>query len=50
MLQKEVVDRMAARPATSDYGRLRVMLQWRYEIEDVLDVPPEAFDPPPRVD
>jgi 16S rRNA (adenine1518-N6/adenine1519-N6)-dimethyltransferase len=50
MLQKEVVDRMTARPATSDYGRLSVMLQWRYEIEGVLSVPPEAFDPPPRVD
>jgi 16S rRNA (adenine1518-N6/adenine1519-N6)-dimethyltransferase len=50
MLQKEVVDRMVAAPATSDYGRLSVMLQWRYEMEDVLFVPPEAFDPPPRVD
>ena len=50
MLQKEVVDRMAARPQTGDYGRLSVMLQWRYEVEALLDVPPEAFDPPPRVD
>jgi 16S rRNA (adenine1518-N6/adenine1519-N6)-dimethyltransferase len=50
MLQKEVIDRMVARPATSDYGRLSVMLQWRYEMEDVLFVPPESFDPPPRVD
>ncbi|GAB3767722.1 16S rRNA (adenine(1518)-N(6)/adenine(1519)-N(6)) -dimethyltransferase RsmA [Ramlibacter monticola] len=50
MLQKEVVDRMVAAPATSDYGRLSVMLQWRYAMEDVLFVPPEAFDPPPRVD
>ena len=50
MLQKEVVDRMAARPGTKDYGRLSVMLQWRYDIESVLDVYPEAFDPPPRVD
>ena len=50
MLQKEVIDRMVARPATSDYGRLSVMLQWRYEMEDVLFVPPTAFDPPPRVD
>jgi 16S rRNA (adenine1518-N6/adenine1519-N6)-dimethyltransferase len=50
MLQKEVVDRMVAKPATSDYGRLSVMLQWRYAMEDVLFVPPEAFDPPPRVD
>ena len=50
MLQKEVIDRMVARPATSDYGRLSVMLQWRYAMEDVLFVPPESFDPPPRVD
>ncbi|MCV2351331.1 16S rRNA (adenine(1518)-N(6)/adenine(1519)-N(6))-dimethyltransferase RsmA [Paucibacter sp. Y2R2-4] len=50
MLQKEVVDRMAASPACKDYGRLTVMLQWRYAIESVLDVPPSAFDPPPRVD
>jgi len=49
MLQKEVVDRMAAAPGSKDYGRLTVMLQWRYSIENVLDVPPEAFDPPPRV-
>lgn len=50
MLQKEVVDRMAAAPGQKDYGRLSVMLQWRYEIESLLEVPPEAFDPPPRVD
>jgi 16S rRNA (adenine1518-N6/adenine1519-N6)-dimethyltransferase len=50
MLQKEVVERMAAGPGGKDYGRLSVMLQWRYDIENVLDVPPEAFDPPPRVD
>ncbi|NCT99067.1 MAG: 16S rRNA (adenine(1518)-N(6)/adenine(1519)-N(6))-dimethyltransferase RsmA [Comamonadaceae bacterium] len=50
MLQKEVIDRMVAAPATADYGRLSVMLQWRYAMENVLFVPPEAFDPPPRVD
>ncbi len=50
MLQKEVVDRMVASPATSDYGRLSVMLQWRYAMESVLFVPPGSFDPPPRVD
>jgi len=50
MLQKEVIDRMVAEPATSDYGRLSVMLQWRYAMENVLFVPPESFDPPPRVD
>ncbi|WP_309624957.1 16S rRNA (adenine(1518)-N(6)/adenine(1519)-N(6))-dimethyltransferase RsmA [Methylibium sp.] len=50
MLQKEVVQRMAANPGVKDYGRLSVMLQWRYDIESVLDVSPEAFEPPPRVD
>jgi len=50
MLQKEVVERMAAGPGGKDYGRLSVMLQWRYDIENVLDVPPEAFEPPPRVE
>ena len=50
MLQKEVVDRMVAQPCTSDYSRLSVMLQWRYAMENVLLVPPGAFDPPPRVD
>jgi 16S rRNA (adenine1518-N6/adenine1519-N6)-dimethyltransferase len=50
MLQKEVVERMAAPPGSKTYGRLSVMLQWRYRIDEVLDVPPEAFDPPPRVD
>ena len=50
MLQKEVVDRMVAKPSTSDYSRLSVMLQWRYSMENVLFVPPTSFDPPPRVD
>jgi 16S rRNA (adenine1518-N6/adenine1519-N6)-dimethyltransferase len=50
MLQKEVIDRMVAQPGTSDYSRLSVMLQWRYAIDNVLFVPPESFDPPPRVD
>jgi 16S rRNA (adenine1518-N6/adenine1519-N6)-dimethyltransferase len=49
MLQKEVIDRMVAQPETSAYGRLSVMLQWRYAMENVLLVPPESFDPPPRV-
>jgi 16S rRNA (adenine1518-N6/adenine1519-N6)-dimethyltransferase len=50
MLQQEVVDRMAAGPGGKDYGRLSVMLQWRYHVEALIEVPPEAFDPPPRVD
>ena len=50
MLQKEVIDRMVARPGTSDYSRLSVMLQWRYAMANVLFVPPGSFEPPPRVD
>jgi 16S rRNA (adenine1518-N6/adenine1519-N6)-dimethyltransferase len=50
MLQKEVIDRLVAVPSTAAYGRLSVMLQWRYAMQDVLFVPPESFDPPPRVD
>ena len=50
MLQKEVIDRMVAQPATADYGRLSVMLQWRYAMENILFVPPGSFEPPPRVD
>ncbi len=50
MLQKEVVERMVGAPGGKDYGRLSVMLQWRYAMESVLDVPPEAFDPPPKVE
>ncbi len=50
MLQKEVVDRMVAEPGGRDFGRLSVMLQWRYRLERLLDVPPEAFDPPPKVE
>jgi 16S rRNA (adenine1518-N6/adenine1519-N6)-dimethyltransferase len=50
MLQKEVVDRMVAAPDTADFGRLSVMLQWRYQMENVLAVGPQSFTPPPRVD
>ena len=50
MLQKEVIDRMVAAPSTAAYGRLSVMLQWRYAMENVLHVPPASFDPPPQVD
>ena len=50
LLQKEVVDRMAARPGTADYGRLSVMLQYRFAIAPLLSVPPGAFTPPPKVD
>ncbi len=50
MLQKEVVDRMVAAPGESAFGRLSVMLQYRFWLEWLLDVPPDAFDPPPKVD
>ncbi|WP_085317779.1 16S rRNA (adenine(1518)-N(6)/adenine(1519)-N(6))-dimethyltransferase RsmA [Derxia lacustris] len=50
MLQREVVERMVSAPGDSEFGRLSVMLQYRYEMEQVLDVPPESFDPAPKVD
>ena len=50
MLQKEVVERMVAPPGSKTYGRLSVMLQWRYRMELMFIVPPTAFDPPPRVE
>ena len=49
MLQKEVVDRIVAGPG-SDMGRLTVFLQNHYQVVKLFDVPPEAFDPPPKVD
>lgn len=49
MLQKEVVDRMGAAPATSEYGRLSVMLQYRWDVEPLFDVPPTVFRPQPKV-
>lgn len=50
MLQKEVVDRMAAAPDTADYGRLSVMIQLQVDVEPLFDVAPGAFHPPPKVD
>ena len=50
MLQKEVVERMAAGPGSKTYGRLSVMLQLRCTVEPLFDVPPSAFTPPPKVD
>jgi 16S rRNA (adenine1518-N6/adenine1519-N6)-dimethyltransferase len=50
MLQKEVVERMVAEPGTKAYGRLSVMLQWRYDMAMMFVVPPTAFDPPPQVE
>ncbi|MCR4299214.1 MAG: 16S rRNA (adenine(1518)-N(6)/adenine(1519)-N(6))-dimethyltransferase RsmA [Gallionella sp.] len=50
MLQNEVVERMVAEPSTPEYGRLSVMLQYRFFMEKLLDVPPESFRPAPKVD
>ncbi|MFT6897561.1 MAG: 16S rRNA (adenine1518-N6/adenine1519-N6)-dimethyltransferase, partial [Paraglaciecola sp.] len=50
MLQKEVVNRLAASPGNKNYGRLSVMAQYHCHIIPVLEVPPEAFNPPPKVD
>ena len=50
MLQNEVVERMVAEPGSKAFSRLSVMLQYRYVIDKQLDVPPEAFQPPPKVD
>jgi 16S rRNA (adenine1518-N6/adenine1519-N6)-dimethyltransferase len=50
MLQKEVVERMVAEPGTNDFGRLSVMLQYRFVMDWLIDVPPESFDPAPKVD
>lgn len=50
MLQKEIVARMVAVPSSSAYGRLSVMLQYRFELEKLIDVPAAAFDPAPKVE
>ncbi|BEV07606.1 16S rRNA (adenine(1518)-N(6)/adenine(1519)-N(6))-dimethyltransferase RsmA [Methylophilus sp. DW102] len=50
MLQKEVVERMVAAPSNAEYGRLSVMLQYRLQMEYLVTVPPEAFDPAPKVE
>ena len=50
MLQKEVVDRLAAQPGNKDYGRLSVMMQYHCQVESLFNVPPDAFSPPPKVD
>jgi 16S rRNA (adenine1518-N6/adenine1519-N6)-dimethyltransferase len=50
MLQNEVVERMVAEPSTAAYGRLSVMLQYRFYMEKLLDVPPQSFRPAPKVD
>jgi 16S rRNA (adenine1518-N6/adenine1519-N6)-dimethyltransferase len=49
MLQDEVVERMVAEPGTKAFSRLSVMLQYRYWMDKLFDVPPESFEPPPKV-
>ena len=49
MMQKEVVDRLAAAPRSKDYGRLSVMTQWLCHVEPQFDINPKAFLPPPKV-
>jgi len=49
MLQKEVVDRLCAKPGSKKYGRLTVMMQYHCEAESLFDVPPESFNPVPKV-
>ena len=49
MLQKEVVERMVALPGESEFSRISVMLQYRFHLEWLIDVPPESFDPAPKV-
>jgi len=50
MLQQEIVARMVAAPSDSNYGRLSVMLQYRFELEKLIEVPAAAFDPAPKVE
>lgn len=50
MLQREVVERMAGAPSTPEYGRLSVMIQYRFEVEKLFGVPPGAFRPAPKVE
>jgi 16S rRNA (adenine1518-N6/adenine1519-N6)-dimethyltransferase len=50
MLQKEVAERLVATPKSADYGRLSVLLQYRFVMDRLLDAPPESFEPAPKVD
>jgi 16S rRNA (adenine1518-N6/adenine1519-N6)-dimethyltransferase len=49
MFQREVVERLIAKPRTKDYGRLTIAAQWRCQVRRLFDIPPRAFTPPPRV-
>jgi 16S rRNA (adenine1518-N6/adenine1519-N6)-dimethyltransferase len=50
MLQREVVERMVAAPGDSEFSRLSVMLQYRFDMEKLIDVPADSFDPAPKVE
>jgi len=49
MFQREVAERIVARPGSKAYGRLAILAQWRCDVRIVMDLPPEAFTPPPKV-
>jgi 16S rRNA (adenine1518-N6/adenine1519-N6)-dimethyltransferase len=49
MFQREVAERIVARPGSKAYGRLAILARWRCEARIVLDLPPQAFTPPPKV-
>ena len=49
MFQKEVAERIVARPGSKAYGRLSLLAEWRSEAQIVMDLPPQAFTPPPKV-
>jgi 16S rRNA (adenine1518-N6/adenine1519-N6)-dimethyltransferase len=49
MFQKEVAERLVAKPKTKDYGRLSIAAQWRADVKKLFDIPPRAFTPPPKV-
>jgi 16S rRNA (adenine1518-N6/adenine1519-N6)-dimethyltransferase len=49
MFQREVVERLIARPRSKDYGRLSIATQWRWQARRLFDIPPRAFTPPPKV-
>jgi 16S rRNA (adenine1518-N6/adenine1519-N6)-dimethyltransferase len=49
MFQKEVAERIVAKPGSKAYGRLAVLVQWRAEAKIAFEVPPRAFTPPPKV-
>ena len=50
MLQREVVGRICAQPGSKNYGRLSIMLQYKYQVECLLVIPPKAFEPMPKVE